>query len=91
MANQRAMILPSKIKAIVTEMDSYAFLRPMAKLFEGKCGNGKILVSSLGLHQLTQYPEARTLLQAVYRYVSSDAFAPDQTLSRDWLNQLFFK
>lgn len=38
MANQRAVILPDTVKqpfdAIITEMDSYAFLRPMAQLFE---------------------------------------------------------
>ena len=36
MANQRAVILPDTVKqpfdAIITEMDSYAFLRPMAQL-----------------------------------------------------------
>ena len=61
MASQRAMILPRPIECIVTEMDSYAFLRPMAKLFECRCGGGKVLVSSMALQDLQQYPEARAL------------------------------
>ena len=89
MANQRAMILPEKVDCIIAEMDSYAFLRPMAKLFECKCGNGRLLVSSLGLHQLAQYPEARALQQAVYTYLSSDLFQPRRRLSLDWIQSLF--
>ncbi|QQR31292.1 hypothetical protein I5Q82_06380 [Acutalibacter muris] len=61
MASQRAMILPRPIECIVTEMDSYAFLRPMAKLFECRCAGGKVLVSSMALQDLQQYPEARAL------------------------------
>ncbi len=89
MANQRAMILPERIDAIITEMDSYAFLRPMAKLFECRCGNGRLLVSSLGLHQLEHYPEARALQRAIYLYLSSDQFQPRRRLSEDWIGRLF--
>ena len=89
MATQRAMILPGRISCIITEMDSYAFLRPMAKLFECRCENGRLLVSSLGLHQLAQYPEALALQQAVYSYLSSELFQPAQILSLSWLRPLF--
>ncbi len=89
MAGQRAMILPERIRCIITEMDSYAFLRPMAMLFECRCGNGRLLVSSLGLHQLQQYPEARALQHAIYQYLSSEHFQPEQTLSLSWLHSLF--
>ncbi|MBQ6256046.1 MAG: hypothetical protein IJJ60_05605, partial [Clostridia bacterium] len=81
MAVQRAVILPERIRAIVTEMDSYAFLRPMAKLFECRCGGGRLLFSTLNLHHLQQHPEARALLQSIYRYMASDEFQPDQALS----------
>ena len=89
MANQRAMILPGRIDAIVAEMDSYALLRPMAKLFECRCGNGRLLVSSLGLHQLTRYPEARALQRAIYTYLSSDEFEPEQRIDRDFIRTIF--
>ena len=89
MANTRAMILPERIDAIITEMDSYAFLRPMAKLFECRCGGGKLMVCSMGLHQLHQYPEANALLRAIYDYMVSAAFLPKQELSADWIQSLF--
>ena len=89
MATRRALLLPEKIDCIIEEMDSYALLRPMAKLFECRCGKGRLLVSSLGLHQLLQYPEARALQSAVYAYLASDAFAPRQRLSPDWISACF--
>ena len=88
MAVQRAVILPERIKTIVAEMDSYAFLRPMAKLFECRCGGGRLLFSTLNLHHLQQHPEARALLNAIYRYMASDAFQPDQVLSPEWIGEL---
>ena len=88
MASQRAMILPHSIRTIVAEMDSYAFLRPMAKLFECRCGKGKLLFSSLNLHKIQQHPEARALLDAIYAYMKSDAFEPEQVLSPEWIGNL---
>ena len=88
MASQRAVILPERIRAIVEEMDSYAFLRPMAQLFECRCGQGKLLFSTLNLHNLQQHPEALALLRAVYAYLGTDAFDPSQELSLEWVKGL---
>lgn len=81
MASQRAMILPRRMEAIVTEMDSYAYLRPMAKLLECRCNGGRLLISSMGLHNLQQYPEARALQQGIYQWLAEDHPLPQQTLS----------
>ena len=86
--NQRAFILPEPLRAIVTEMDSYATMRPMAQLLEARFGNGRVLLSSLGLHQLQQYPEARALQAAIYHYLSSADFAPDQFITEETLRFL---
>ena len=88
MANRRAMLVPAELRPIVAELDSYATMRPMAQLFEGRCGNGRILVSSMGLHEIQRYPEARALLRAIYDYMDSDEFAPSQRLSAEWLREL---
>ncbi|MDO5327789.1 MAG: hypothetical protein Q4G00_13850 [Clostridia bacterium] len=88
MASQRAVILPERIESIITEMDSYAFLRPMSQLFECKCGNGKLLFSTLNLHNLSLYPEARALQSAIYAYLGSDEFEPKQDLSVKWIDAL---
>ena len=84
-AVQRAVILPRPIRAIVAEMDSYAFLRPMAKLFECRCGGGRLMFSTMNLHHLQHHPEGRALLGAIYRYMASEAFQPVQTLTPDWV------
>ena len=76
MASSRALILPKRYEAIITEMDSYAYLRPMAQLLEGRCGGGRLLLSSMGLQNLQMYPEARALLSSIYGYLGSQEFAP---------------
>ena len=88
MANQRAFILPKEIKSIITEMDSYAYMRNMGQLFECRCGNGKLMVSSLGLQNLKQYPEARALLASVYEYMASTEFEPEQEVDMKDIKKL---
>lgn len=78
MASQRAVILPKPMKSIITEMDSYAYMRPMTQLMECRCGKGKLLLSAMGLQNLQQYPEGRALLSSIYHYLASDQFAPEQ-------------
>ena len=88
MASQRAAILPQRFQAIITELDSYAFLRPMAQLLECRCGNGKLLFSSLGLQDLQQYPEARALQDSIYHYMDSEKFIPEQEIDIAVFEQL---
>lgn len=88
MASQRAVILPKQYDCIITEMDSYAYLRPMAQLLECKCGNGKVLFSTLGLQDLQQYPEARALLSSIYRYLDSEEFQPVQEIEAEVFENL---
>ena len=88
MASQRAAILPERWEAIITEMDSYAFLRPMAQLLECRCGGGRLLFSTMGLQNLQAYPEARALQSAIYRYLGSADFAPSQQLPLEAIKEL---
>lgn len=88
MATQRAVILPEPIKAIVTEMDSYAYMRPMAQIFECRCGNGKLLFSSLDLKSLQHFPEARALLNSIYRYLDSERCNPEQIIEPEVIQSL---
>lgn len=88
MAVSRAVILPRQMRAIVTELDSYAYLRPMAQLIELKVGAGKVMFSTMGLHQIQQYPEARALLHAIYSYMDSDEFVPEQEMMEEELKEL---
>ena len=66
MATKRAVILPHPMKTIITEMESYAFLRPMAQMIEFRCLKGKVLLSTMELHKSQQYPEVRALQASIY-------------------------
>ncbi len=87
-SSQRAMILPDGIKSIVTVMDSYAYLRNMGMLLEFNCLKGKVFISSMGLHDLMDYPECRALLSSIYEYISSEEFVPEQSIDFDELKKM---
>lgn len=88
MANQRAIVLPRRLRYIIAEMDSYAYLRPMAHLLECRCHGGRLLFSALGLHALLAYPEARALQSAIYGYLSTPAPLPEQKMSVEEIQAL---
>lgn len=88
MATKRAVILPHPMKMIITEMDSYAFLRPMAQMIEFRCLKGKVLLSTMELHKSQQYPEARALQAAIYTYLSGENFEPAEELTEEELSML---
>jgi len=88
MAVQRAIILPQRFESIITEMDSYAYMRPMTKLLECRCGNGKLVLSSMGLQELQKYTEARALLTSIYEYMDSENFDPKQNIEYEIIASL---
>ena len=53
----------------------------MARLFECRCGGGRLMVSSLGLHALKQTPEFTALRKALCDYLGSALFQPEEELS----------
>ena len=88
MATKRAVILPHPMKTIITEMDSYAFLRPMAQMIEFRCLNGKVLLSTMELHKSQQYPEVRALQASIYTYLSGENFEPAEEITEEELSML---
>lgn len=88
MATKRAVILPHPMKTIITEMDSYAFLRPMAQLIEFRCLKGKVLLSTMELHKSQQYPEVRALQASIYTYLSEENFEPAEEITEEELSML---
>jgi hypothetical protein len=85
MSNGRAMLLPEGLNPIITVMDCYARLRRMAFLLEGKVGDGKLMISSMGLFEKQEYPEVRALTNSILNYMASDEFEPKQAISFDML------
>lgn len=88
MATKRAVILPHPMKTIITEMDSYAFLRPMAQMIEFRCLKGKVLLSTMELHKSQQYPEVRALQASIYTYLSGENFEPAEEITKEELSML---
>lgn len=88
MATKRAVILPHPMKTIITEMDSYAFLRPMAQMIEFRCLKGKVLLSTMELHKSQQYPEVRALQASIYTYLSGKNFEPAEEITEEELSML---
>lgn len=88
MTTKRAVILPHPMKTIITEMDSYAFLRPMAQMIEFRCLKGKVLLSTMELHKSQQYPEVRALQASIYTYLSGENFEPAEEITEEELSML---
>ena len=88
MASRPAVRVPRGLRAIVAQMDSFGTLRPMAQLFECRVGSGRLLFSSMALRALAAYPEARALLNAIYTYLGSEDFNPEQSLQPDDLRRV---
>ena len=88
MATKRAVILPHPMKTIITEMDSYAFLRPMAQMIEFRCLKGKVLLSTMELHKSQRYPEVRALQSSIYTYLSGENFEPAEEITEEELSML---
>ena len=88
MATKRAVILPHPMKTIITEMDSYAFLRPMAQMIEFRCLKGKVLLSTMELHKSQQYPEVRALQASIYTYLSGENFEPAEEITEEELSMV---
>lgn len=84
----RAMVLPNGMKPLFDVMDSYARLRTLAFMTECCYGDGKILISSMGLLDKTKHPEVRTLLGSVFGYMLSEDFCPEITASEDMLRNI---
>jgi len=76
------------MKTIITEMDSYAFLRPMAQMIEFRCLKGKVLLSTMELHKSQQYPEVRALQASIYTYLSGENFEPAEEITEEELSML---
>ena len=88
MANGRPMILPEWIRPIIRVPDSCLRMKPMGLLFEAKIGAGRLMVSSMGLHDIQQYPEAGALLDGILTYMNGPGFQPVQELTEEQLKEI---
>ena len=81
----RAMVMHKGEKPLIEVLDCYARLRNLAFAVEYQAGEGKILISSMGLLEKQQYPEVRAMLRSLIRYMESDDFDPVQKITSEEL------
>ena len=73
--------LEHKPDPIVRIIDDWVTNRDLAMIFEASVGTGKLVVSGVDLQSdLESRPEARQLLYSLKRYISSDQFAPNNSV-----------
>ena len=82
--------LDPAFRPLVQVIDDWNKNRRLGAIFEGRVGNGRLLVCTLDLQKnLDQRPAAAALRRSLLRYMASDAFAPGHELSESWLKEVF--
>jgi hypothetical protein len=80
------------VTPIVESVDNFTNNRRLASIFEAKCGEGKLLMSSMELLSENQdMLEVRQMLYSLLVYMQSDKFVPSGEISEKSLRSLFLK
>lgn len=74
---------------IVQMIDNFERNHKLGILFEGKAGNGKLLICTSRLSEISSYPEIKQFIKSITDYVASDSFNPGTELDLDKLKKLF--
>ncbi len=90
-----AMVLddfPTDYRPVVHLIDDWFTNRKLGILFEGKVGNGKLVVCSADLQKdLDKRPAARQFRQSILQYMASNQFNPSATLDPEKVRALYKK
>lgn len=74
---------------IVQMIDNFERNHKLGILFEGKAGNGKLLICTSRLSEISSYPEIKQFIKSITDYVASDSFNPEMELDLEKLKKLF--
>lgn len=74
------------IEPIVGVVDNFYRNRRLGYIFEAKCGNGKIYVSSINLNAAG--PEMKSLLNGILHYIDSEEFNPQNEVTFQQIESL---
>ena len=75
---------------VVEMIDNFANNRRLALLYEGKVGNGKLMMASFDItDNLDDRPVARQMLYSVLAYMNSDRFDPAELEGMDAISGIF--
>lgn len=76
-------------RPIVQMIDNFERNHKLGILFEGKAGNGKLMICTSRLSEIADRPEVKQFAKSMLDYVTSDAFDPQQTLDLEQLQKTF--
>jgi hypothetical protein len=91
MKNCQPVILdstPLDYRPTLQMIDGFDRNHKLGLIFEAKVGKGSLLICSISLPELQQHPEARQMMESIYRYMRSPAFKPRRELDAELLSQL---
>jgi len=74
------------IEPIIGAIDNFLHNRRLGYMFEARCGNGTLVVSSINLN--ADFPEIRSMRNGVISYMNSPAFAPAARITQETLESL---
>jgi hypothetical protein len=80
---------PATFRPTLQVIDNFARNHKLGVIFEGRVGNGQLLVCGFDLPRQAKEPAARQLLASLYNYVGSPAFKPTQEFGGELLEKLF--
>jgi len=80
---------PTELKPIVRVIDDWVTNRPLALVFEGKVGKGRILISGIDLSSnLDKRPEAKQMLFSLKKYMVGGKFVPKVEIEVEQIKKL---
>lgn len=79
---------PRELAPIVSVVDDWVTNRKLALIFEARCGNGRVLVTSISLNDAVLDPVRRQLRASLFRYAAGDSFRPQTEVTIDQLKSL---
>lgn len=80
--------LPDDYRPLVQVIDNVTTNRKLGVLFEAKVGQGKLMVCSMNLQYLQEYPEARQMYHSLLKYMDSEQFNPQKALSTEQIETI---
>ena len=92
--NSRPLIidrLPKEFDPIIEVIDNVERNFRLALMLECKVGKGKLIVLSVDLDKIIQFPEGKWLIQSVKEYMASKEFKPSVSLTPEQLVNLLTK
>ncbi len=80
---------PSWYRPLLWVIDNFGRNQKLGVVFEGRVGEGQLLVCGFDLPAMAAGPAPRQLLSSLYRYVESPAFDPRHDVDEALISRLF--